>query len=412
MRIEEYNLLHAGKGLRYGYTTGSCAAAAAKAAVMIWGGTEVEAVRVSTPSGVLLDIPTEEKERGEDYAVCAVRKYAGDDPDVTDKILIYARVEIKKRNAEFPLRISIDGGCGIGRVSKKGLDRKPGEAAINTVPRRMIEEHVREAAKQAGIFGDIAVTIYAPEGEEAAKKTLNKKLGILGGISILGTSGIVTPMSRQAIIDTIHVEMRIQAEKSPHIIAVPGNYGVDFTRKEYEIGEDNTVVFSNYIGETIDYAVKLGVESLLLIGHIGKFVKLAAGIMNTHSNEADARAEIMAAHFLRSKPSDIGEEEAYRIATAILHSNTTTESTEILKDKGVLYPVMHSLAQSMYGYAKARAKRELVMREKLKKGSSFENAVEEGELKIGIITYTLEEGELARAGFASEILEDYKKSRG
>lgn len=404
MRIEEYNLLRAQNGLCCGYTTGTCAAAAAKAALMIWAGVAVEEVRVLTPAGVLLDIPVEEARRGELYAECAVRKYAGDDPDITDKMLIYAGVELGEAEEESPPRISIEGGRGIGRVSRPGLDRKPGEAAINTVPRRMIEEHVGEAAKELGISRAIRVRISAPAGEELAKKTLNPRLGIVGGISILGTGGLVMPMSRQAIIDTIKTEMRMQAEISSCIIAVPGNYGLDFIAKEYKIEKERSVAFSNYIGETIDYARELEIKALLLIGHIGKFVKLAGGIMNTHSNEADARAEIMAAHLLRVKPEDMDEKGIYKTAMAILRSNTSGEAVQILKEEGLLRPVMHSLTEAMYRAAEARSQRASALKQKLRKKK--EDGAKEDVLRIGVITYTPEEGELARAGYAQEILSE------
>ncbi|MDO4789248.1 MAG: cobalt-precorrin-5B (C(1))-methyltransferase CbiD [Johnsonella sp.] len=410
MRIEEYNRLHAKNGLRCGYTTGTCAAAAAKAALMIWAGIEIEEVRVLTPAGVLLDIPVQEAQRGELHASCAVRKYAGDDPDITDQILIYAKVEIGEEEKESPFVAGLEGGKGIGRVSRPGLDRKPGEAAINSVPRRMIEEHVKEAAEKLGIRREIRVRISAPEGEDLAKKTLNPKLGIIGGISILGTGGLVLPMSRQAIIDTIKTEMRMQADHSSCIIAVPGNYGLDFIKKEYKIEGERSVGFSNYIGETIDYATELRVEKLLLIGHIGKFVKLAGGIMNTHSNEADARAEIMAAHLLRTKPEAVSEEKIYKTAMEILASNTSTEAVEILKEKNLLCPVMGSLAEAMYRSAKARSERAIALRSKLKKNEESDEMAY--RLKIGVITYTPEEGELARAGYVEEILEEIGNEKG
>lgn len=210
------------------------------------------------------------------------------------------------------------------------------------------------------------------------------------------------PMSRQAIIDTIKTEMRMQAESSSCIVAVPGNYGLDFIAKEYKIEKERSIAFSNYIGETIDYARELEIRSLLLIGHIGKFVKLAGGIMNTHSNEADARAEIMAAHLLRVKPEEMDAKRLYKTAMAILCSNTSGEAVRILKEEGLLRTVMHSLAEAMYHAAEARSQRASALKQKLRKNKETE--AKEAVLRIGVITYTPEEGELARAGCVQEIL--------
>ena len=199
------------------------------------------------------------------------------------------------------IAIEIDGGEGIGRVTKPGLDQSVGEAAINSVPRAMIKEAVLSEARKAGFEGKLRVIISAPGGEEIAKKTFNPRLGIEGGISILGTSGVENPMSTQAILDTIELEMKVHLAAGEKSIAVtPGNYGQDFMLKTYGYDLDRSVKCSNFIGDTIDMAAALGFEALLLTGHIGKLVKLSGGITNTHSSNGDCRMELLCAAALRA----------------------------------------------------------------------------------------------------------------
>ena len=281
-----------GKEMRLGYTTGSCAAAAAKAAAAtLLSGQPQEIVKIETPSGTALLLEVLETAMEPNSVTCCVRKDAGDDPDVTDGILIYACVEKKDAG------IFIDGGRGIGRVTRPGLACKVNEAAINPVPRRMIEEGLREISEKYSYHGGLSVMISAPGGENIAQKTFNPRLGIVGGISILGTTGIVEPMSEAALIDTIKVEINSRlAGGFDRLLITPGNYGRDFARDAFGLDLDTGIKCSNYIGETLDYAVYKGVKELLLIGHAGKLVKLAAGVMNTHSRIADCRAEAVAAH--------------------------------------------------------------------------------------------------------------------
>ena len=282
--------------MRNGFTTGSCAAAAAAAAAsMLFEKKKINTVDIVTPAGVVFSPKLEDVklEAGSDaYASCAVRKDAGDDPDITDKMLIYATVSLIDDEKD---RVVIEGGAGIGTVTRPGLDRPVGDAAINTVPRRMIEDEIRRIASEHGFDGTIKVVISVPEGEKIAAKTFNPKLGIEGGISIIGTSGIVEPMSTKALIDTIAVELRQQKAMGENRAFVsPGNYGLNFMKKlGYDL--DKAVKCSNFIGQTIDIARELGFESMLLVGHVGKLIKLSGGIMNTHSKEADCRMELMAA---------------------------------------------------------------------------------------------------------------------
>ena len=239
MTIDDFNGLDRNRKLKAGYTTGTCATAAAKAAVMmLLAESDIEAVQVSTPMGVDLTVLIEDVLKKDKTVSCAVRKYSGDDPDVTDGMLIYAKVSIKRfSTAEVATIVSISGGKGIGKVTKPGLDRKLGDYAINSVPRRMITEHVREVMKQYHVNGNVEVQIYAPEGERVAKKTFNPRLGIINGISILGTTGIVTPMSRQALIDTVKLDIRMHLNNDNYLLMVPGNYGIAFAKRTYGIEE-------------------------------------------------------------------------------------------------------------------------------------------------------------------------------
>lgn len=279
-----------GKRLRLGYTTGSCAAAAAKAAAwMLLTGTKRERISIMTPKGIPLDLEIKQIERGDGFVSCAIEKDSGDDPDATRGTLVFSRVALTDAEG-----IHIDGGVGVGRVTKPGLDQKVGNAAINSVPRKMIEENLTEVMKTLDYSGGLDVTISVPDGEKLAKKTFNPRLGIVGGISILGTTGIVEPMSEQALIDTIRVELRQRkAEGRDYVLIVPGNYGADFIRDSLKIAPETAVQSSNFIGDTLDMCRELGFKGVLLVGHIGKLVKIAGGMFNTHSRYGDCRMEIM-----------------------------------------------------------------------------------------------------------------------
>lgn len=286
-------IIQDGKKLRLGYTTGSCAAAAAKAAAyMLLSGRRKERISLETPKGITLDLDIEDIKTGEGFVSCAVRKDAGDDPDVTDGALVYARVTYNETSG-----VAIDGGEGVGRVTKPGLDQPVGNAAINSVPRRMIEENVTEIMRLFDCAGGLSVTISIPAGEELAKKTFNPRLGIVGGISVLGTTGIVEPMSERALVETIRAELsQRRALGHENVLLTPGNYGAEFIKTELELDPDRAVQTSNFIGDSLDICRELGFKRILLIGHIGKLVKLAGNMMNTHSKYGDCRMEILAAH--------------------------------------------------------------------------------------------------------------------
>ncbi|MCD7717368.1 MAG: cobalt-precorrin-5B (C(1))-methyltransferase CbiD [Lachnospiraceae bacterium] len=381
------------KKLRCGYTTGSCAAAASKAAAqMLLSGRICFHADLMTPKGIRLHLPVEEQQITEGYASCAVRKYGGDDPDATNGILIYAKAEylrcdmgtadqqqygnsLEKQMSDdsgigtgrLPC-ILIDGGIGVGRVTKPGLEQPPGAAAINRVPREMITREVESVCELYEYCDGLKITISVPEGVEIAKRTFNPHLGIVGGISILGTSGIVVPMSEEALIASIRVEMKQKVEQGEqYILITPGNYGADFIRRETAqqavtgnsaelagsdpgagSGEDHltedssgyrslnaedSMKCSNYVGETLDIAEELGVKGILFVAHIGKFIKVSGGIMNTHSAHADCRAELMAAQAARAGASS-------EIVRRLLDTNTTEEAVGILSETGMLEPTM------------------------------------------------------------------------
>ena len=247
-----------GKKLRMGYTTGSCAAAAAKAAAwMLLTGKPLETIRLLTPKGIPLELEVLERDISPDMARCAIRKDSGDDPDVTDKTLIFAEV---RRTVEPG--VLIDGGPGVGRVTKRGLDQPVGNAAINSVPRQMIRENLEEVIRLTDWTGGLSVIISAPDGERLAKKTFNPRLGIVGGISILGTTGIVEPMSETALVETIHVELRQRRETgADYVLITPGNYGSDFIKGSLGLRDGKETQVSNFIGDGIDLCRELGTSA-------------------------------------------------------------------------------------------------------------------------------------------------------
>lgn len=286
--LEEY-IYRGTKKLRCGYTTGTCAAAAAKAsAQMLITGEKNDFSEIVTPKGIALRLEVFNAEISGNSAVCAIKKDSGDDPDVTDKMLIFAEV------SRIPAGIEITGGRGIGRVTKEGLDQPVGEYAINSVPRKMIASALEEVAERYDYHGGFKVIISAPEGEELAEKTYNPRMGIEGGISIIGTTGIVEPMSNSAVIETIRIEAKMRrSEGCKNLLLTLGNYSRNFIQNLFPFALEKSVKCSNFIGEAINIAVELGFESVLIIGHIGKLVKLGAGIMNTHSSQADGRMDVL-----------------------------------------------------------------------------------------------------------------------
>lgn len=340
------------KKLRYGYTTGSCAAAASKAAAaMLLSGKEISYVELHTPKGIDLRLEVLDISREDNAVSCAIQKDGGDDPDVTNGILIYAKVS---REPADEAQIIIDGGIGVGRVTKPGLEQPVGAAAINKVPRQMIRENLEAVCEQYHYHGKLSVVISIPSGVELAAKTFNPRLGIVGGISVLGTSGIVEPMSEQALIDTIRVEMRQKlANGMEYLLVVPGNYGIDFLDQYgHGIQLEDAVKCSNFVGEALDAAVEFGAKGVLLVGHIGKFVKLAGGIMNTHSHNADARMELLTVHAaLLGAPVELLQK--------MMECVTTDDALKYLKEADLMEPVMERIMEKMEFYVNQRAQHQL-----------------------------------------------------
>lgn len=349
--LEDYYVIRNQKKMRFGYTTGSCAAAACKGAVtMLLGKKTLREVDLMTPKGILLHLELIDIRMEENGVSCAVRKDAGDDPDTTNGILVYARAE-KTDSGD----VIIDGGTGVGRVTRPGLSQKIGEAAINPVPRSMILKSAREAADRFGYEGGLKITISVPNGAEIAGKTFNPRLGIEGGISILGTSGIVEPMSEKALVDSIRVEMRQRvAQGEEYLLVTPGNYGAGYLREHMTLPFERNMKCSNYVGETIDMAIDMGVKGILFVSHIGKFVKVAGGIMNTHSHSADARMEILASGAVRAG-ADLP------CVRKILDAGTTDEAIDILYENGLLTSTMKLITEKIQFYLDHRSYEQILL---------------------------------------------------
>ena len=349
--LEDYYVIRGNKKMRFGYTTGSCAAAACKGATeILLGGKLQETVTLMTPKGILLTLELKDIQIETDKVTCAIRKDAGDDPDTTNGILVYATVEKTKEQG-----ITLDGGIGVGRVTKAGLSQKIGEAAINPVPKSMILRAATEIAEKYDYEGGLKIIIAVPEGVEIGKKTFNPRLGIVGGISILGTSGIVEPMSEAALVQSIRVEMKQHfSQGEEYLLVTPGNYGADYLREHMDLPYEKNIKCSNYVGETIDMAIDMGVKGILFIAHIGKFVKVAAGIMNTHSHSADARMEVLASNAIRAgAPLECAKE--------ILNASTTDEALDILNRYQMTQGTMKEVLDRIQFYLNHRSYEQILL---------------------------------------------------
>lgn len=322
--------------LRCGYTTGTCAAAAAQAAAeLLLSGQAPPALQYRTPKGAVLCLTPEQPHREGEAAVCAIRKDSGDDPDVTNGIRIFAAV------SRIPQGIQIEGGEGIGRVTRPGLKCAVGEVAINPGPRTQITAALEGVLQRHRAEHGLRAVISAEHGEAIAAQTYNRHLGIVGGISILGTSGIVEPMSEAALTETIHLElnMRLAAGQRTAFLC-PGNYGADFAREQLGLDLRKAVKCSNFIGDALDYAAFRGFRQILLVGHAGKLVKLAAGGMNTHSAVCDGRREVFTAHAALCGAS-------LPTLQALMEAATADACIEILRGAGLCGAVLARIGDAV-----------------------------------------------------------------
>ena len=369
----EENYIYSGtKKLRCGYTTGSCAAAAAQAAAeMLLTRQSVKNSEIITPKGVRLVLPVHRCELSDEKAICSVIKDSGDDPDITNGIEVCAEVSLTESGIE------ITGGKGVGKVTKAGLDQPVGESAINSVPRRMITQSLEKVAEMYEYRSGFRVVVSVPGGEELALKTFNPRIGIVGGISIIGTTGIVEPMSNTAIIETIRTEANIRrAEGKKALLLTVGNYSEKHIFENMPQLSEQCVMCSNFIGDAIDIGITLGFDSILICGHIGKMVKLGSGIMNTHSSYADGRMETLIACGVLA-----GVENS--VLCRLTDCATTDAALDILYENGSAKAVLDILTNRIDGYLQARAK---------------------GSARIGAVIFSYKNDMLLKTEYADEII--------
>ena len=369
MTFEKY-IKKNGKKYRMGFTTGSAAAAAAKAAAEMYFSRKIKKrVKIETPADIELTLELADIELKEDYVRAAVIKDGGDDPDVTNGLLIYARVKsISKED------IIIEGGKGVGQVTKPGLPVSVGKAAINPVPRKMIKKEVKKVIpKNKGL----KVIIEIPKGKKVAEKTFNPRLGIKGGISVLGTTGIVEPMSKSAYKESLGIELKQAVEMGrKNLVFVFGNHGKKLAKK-LGYKEKNIIRMSNFVGYMLDQTKELDINSLIILGHIGKIAKVAGGIYNTHSKVADARKEIIAAY-----AALFGAEQS--IVEKIFDTNTAENAANIILENE-LKSVFDYMAKDIAAKVRKR--------------------LENNEIGISAVIFSLEKGILGSHGIGKEELE-------
>ncbi len=319
--MKEYRVVN-GKKFSYGFTTGTCAAGAAKAAViMLLKKHRIQWVDITLPAGDKISLEVTGITESDDFVKCAVIKDGGDDPDMTHGMYVYCQAQF----SEVADEVKIVGGEGVGKVTLPGLKIPVGEAAINPVPREMIDYSVREVLP---VGCGVIITVSVPDGAEVAKKTYNPRLGIVDGISILGTSGVVVPMSEEAWRDAIEQEISILRARGATLGSlVFGNYGEVYAKKHLNIPQRKIVKISNFVGYFLEKSVEYDIKKIVFIGHIGKLIKVSAGIFNTHSKVADARMEVLTSHLaMAGAPQQLLHE--------VYGSKTTDGALSLIKAAG------------------------------------------------------------------------------
>ena len=352
MTIDEFNIKN-GHTQRYGFTTGTTATAAAIGAAYMYLNDKRDMVDVELPAGITLTIPLEFVKKEKNLFTCGVKKNAGDDPDVTDGILISTKLEFIKK--ESGLEFNFFAGEGVGVFTKDGLALPKGEAAINPVPRQMMIDNLSIILKEHGFSGIVNITVTVENGADIAKKTFNERLGIIGGISILGTSGLVLPMSKTALLETIEadIKFRLKNSKERRVYLAPGNIGAKFLENNFNINSTTVAIISNFIGESIDYAISNDAKEIVLCGDLGKLIKLSGGIMNTHSNDSDSRLELLASSILKLCIKE-SIQLPIQIISNLFEQKTTTGAVNIIKENN-FDNCFDILADQMLYYAYNRA---------------------------------------------------------
>ena len=266
--------------LRTGFTTGSCATASSKACVLsIINQKKIEQTDIILPKRSKLDIQINSCEFTENSATCSVIKDGGDDPDVTHGAEIFVYVELTNNIG----KIEIDGGEGVGRVTKPGLGLEIGSAAINPTPKKMILENVTEISKEILEKNGIMIKVSVPNGKELGPKTDNPRIGIMGGISILGTSGIVIPYSTASFAAAIRQQIAVVSSMNDdNVVLTTGGRSEDFARAIIELPDHSFIQMGDFSGYTIKQCAKQGLKKAYVAGFIGKLAKMAAGVKQTH----------------------------------------------------------------------------------------------------------------------------------
>ena len=334
--------------MRFGYTTGSCATAAAKAAAIgLFTGNIPDEVEIDTPASVKLRLKIHHRRLSADETACAVQKDAGDDPDVTNGCYVHAKVK-----RIFTQTIEIDGGEGVGRVTKPGLQVPVGHAAINPVPRRMIEGAVKEVI---GNGCGLKIVISVPDGKALGEKTFNPKLGIIGGISIIGTTGIVRPMSEDAFKTSLLCGLDIaKGIGYETVVLVPGSLGERSTLNLFNIPKDQVIQISNFVGFMLTAAGQRNFKRIILAGHPGKLAKLLRGDFQTHSAVSRPANDILIdiiEQQVQNEGSGVGGQKAEaRLPNAILNHlkevSTVEGIVELLREYKYL-SIMDEVAEKV-----------------------------------------------------------------